>query len=173
MVSPSSAPPPRAALDAPATVHRARFDDLDPRTLYELLRLRSDVFVVEQDCVFLDIDGHDHDPDTEHLWIADDDGIAVELRLLRAPTDEAPEQWSIGRVVARPDVRSTGVASQLLWAGLDRLRELGCRSVVIGAQAYLRDWYGRFGFVPAGPDYLEDGIPHVPMRRDLDPAEAP
>lgn len=153
------------------TVQRARFADLDPGTLYELLRLRSDVFVVEQDCVFLDMDGRDHEPDAEHLWIADHHGMAAVLRLLREPAGAVTDEWSIGRVAARADVRSTGVASRLFEAGLDRLRELGCRSVTIGAQAYLLGWYGRFGFVRSGPRYLEDGILHVPMRRTLDPAE--
>lgn len=149
-------------------VQRARFDELDARTLYDLLRLRCDVFVVEQDCAFLDLDGRDLEPDAEQLWIADEAGVAAELRLLH----ERGHEWSLGRVVARADVRSTGVASRLLRAGLDRLRELGCRSVTIGAQAHLVDWYGRFGFERAGARYLEDGILHVPMRRALEPAGA-
>lgn len=149
-------------------VQRARLDELDARTLYELLRLRSDVFVVEQDCVFLDLDGRDLEPDAEQLWVADEAGVAAELRLLREQDDE----WSLGRMVARADVRATGVASRLLRAGLDRLRELGCRTVTIGAQAHLVDWYGRFGFERSGPRYLEDGILHVPMRRSLDPGAA-
>lgn len=145
-------------------VQRARFDDLDVRVLYDLLRLRSDVFVVEQDCVFLDLDERDHEIDAEHLWIADDGGVAATLRLLH----ESGNRWSIGRVVARADCRSTGIASRLLRAGIDRLAALGAETVVIGAQAYLTDWYARFGFVPDGPRYLEDGILHRPMRLDLD-----
>jgi ElaA protein len=168
VVTTDAIPTPTAAL-----VQRARGAELDPRTLYDLLRLRSDVFVVEQDCVFLDLDGRDLEPDAEHLWIADDGGVAAELRLLREIAGGGDDEWSIGRVVARSDVRSTGVASRLFLAGLDRLRELGCRSVTIGAQAYLVDWYGRFGFVRCGPRYLEDGILHVPMRRDLDPDDLP
>ncbi len=74
-------------------VQRARLDELDARTLYELLRLRSDVFVVEQDCVFLDLDGRDLEPDAEQLWVADEAGVAAELRLLREQDDE----WSVGR----------------------------------------------------------------------------
>lgn len=149
-------------------VQRAHVDDLDARTLYDLLRLRADVFVVEQTCVFLDLDGRDLEPDAEQLWIADDAGVVAELRLLR----ERGDDWSLGRVVARPDARATGVASQLVRAGLDRLQELGCRTVTIGAQAHLVDWYRRFGFQPCGPRYLEDGILHVPMGRALEP-EAP
>lgn len=154
--------PPGAGAGA---VQRARFDELDARTLYDLLRLRSEVFVVEQDCVFLDLDGRDLESDAEQLWVADEAGVAAELRLLR----ERGDHWSLGRVVARPDVRSTGVASRLLEAGLDRLRELGCRRVTIGAQAHLVDWYARFGFERAGERYLEDGILHVPMQRTVEP----
>jgi ElaA protein len=154
---------------APATVQRARFADLAPAELYELLRLRSDVFVVEQDCVFLDLDGRDPEPDAEHLWVSDEHGTAAVLRLLR---EDDAGTWSIGRVAARADVRGTGVASHLFRAGLDRLVALGCRSVTIGAQAYLLDWYARFGFERAGQRYLEDGILHVPMRLDLEAGDA-
>lgn len=144
-------------------VHRAAFDELSPRQLYALLRLRSDVFVVEQECVFLELDDRDHEPDAEHLWTADDRGVTATLRLLRDQGDA----WSIGRVVTRPDVRSQGVAADLVQAGLDRLGELGARTVHLGAQAQLRDWYARFGFALSGPRYLEDGILHVPMSLDL------
>lgn len=153
--------------DPPPTVHRARFADLSGRDLYAILRLRSDVFVVEQDCAFLDLDDRDHEPTAEHLWTADDAGITATLRLL----DEGDGTWSVGRVVARPDVRSRGVAAHLVAAGLDRLRELGATSARLGAQAQLREWYARFGFTQSGPRYLEDGILHVPMALDL--AEEP
>lgn len=147
-----------------ATVHRARFADLSPHDLYGILRLRSDVFVVEQDCVFLDLDDRDHEPDAEHLWTADASGVTAALRLLA----EGGTTWSIGRIVARADVRGRGVAADLVRAGLDRLRELGAEEVRIGAQAQLRDWYDRFGFRQAGPRYLEDGILHLPMSLTLE-----
>lgn len=149
----------------PPAVHRATFAELSPHELYALLRLRSDVFVVEQACTFLELDDRDHEPDAEHLWTADDAGVTATLRLLR----DAGDSWSIGRIVARADVRSQGVAARLVQAGLERLRELGASHVHIGAQAQLRDWYARFGFAPCGPRYLEDGILHVPMSMDLDP----
>ena len=150
--------------DTTTQVHRAAFAELSPRRLYDLLRLRSDVFVVEQDCTFLEMDGRDHEPDAEHLWTVDERGVTATLRLLRDHGDD----WSIGRIVTRPDVRSSGVAALLVRAGLDRLRHLGATSVHIGAQAQLRDWYARFGFVQDGPRYLEDGILHVPMSLELD-----
>jgi ElaA protein len=145
------------------TVHRATFDQLSTRDLYALLRLRSEVFVVEQDCVFLDLDDRDHEPTAEHLWTVDDVGVTATVRLL----DEGGGTWSIGRVVARADVRSRGVAAHLMRAALDRLRELEATTVHLGAQAQLREWYARFGFTQSGPRYLEDGILHVPMSLDL------
>lgn len=155
--------PPAASPAQHGAVARARFDDLSPGRLYDLLRLRSAVFVVEQACVFLDLDGRDREPAAEHLWIDDAHGLAGCLRLL----DEGGGEWSIGRVVTRPDVRSAGVGAVLVRAGLARLGELGCRRVLLGAQAHLARWYGRFGFTEAGLEYLEDGIPHVPMALDL------
>ncbi len=151
--------------DTATVVHRARFDDLDRRVLYDLLRLRSDVFVVEQDCVFPELDGRDLETDAEHLWVADDDGAVVAcLRLLH----EHDGTWSIGRVVARASARSTGVATTVMRAGIERARALGADAVRIGAQAQLRGWYARFGFVQDGDRYLEDGILHVPMVLALD-----
>lgn len=144
-------------------VHCATFSELSPAQLYALLRLRSDVFVVEQACVFLEPDGRDDETDAEHLWTVDEAGVSATLRLLR----DAGDAWSLGRLATRADVRSRGVAAHLLRAGLDRLRELGATSVDIGAQAQLRGWYARFGFTQAGPRYLEDGILHVPMSLEL------
>jgi len=148
----------------PGEVGRARFADLSPDRLYDILRLRSAVFVVEQDCVFLDLDDRDREPEAEHLWIDDDQGLAACLRLLR---EDGEASWSIGRIVTRPGARSRGVAALLVQAGLDRLRELGCRHVHLGAQAQLAGWYRRFGFERGGDRYLEDGILHVPMAREL------
>lgn len=149
--------------DTGTDVHVARFHELDPHRLYALLRLRSDVFVVEQRCAYPDLDGRDHEPDAEHLWLDDEEGLAGCVRLLH----EDGDRWSIGRVVTRPDARSRGVAATLLRAGLARLRELGCRRVDLGAQAHLADWYAAFGFAVSGPPYVEDGIPHVPMSLEL------
>jgi ElaA protein len=142
-------------------VNHARFDELSNRDLYEILQLRSAVFVVEQDCVFLDIDGRDHEPATEHLWIRDERGVAATARILH----EHDDVWSIGRVVAHPDVRSTGLAARLMIEAVDRAEQRGARTIRLGAQAHLEGWYGRFGFAVSGPGYVEDGIPHVPMLR--------
>lgn len=148
-------------MNSEAPILRARFDDLSAGDLHDILKLRSEVFVIEQDCVYLDIDGRDREPSTEHLWTRDDRGVTATARLL----DEGDDLRSIGRVVARPDVRSTGIASRLLTAAIAILEEQNCGSIHLGAQAHLADWYARFGFERSGSEYLEDGIPHVPMRR--------
>lgn len=147
---------------ADAPIQRRRFHELTPRELYDLLRLRSEVFVVEQDCVFLDLDGRDHEPAAEHLWLADDDGVVSAVRIL----DEGDGVASIGRVVTRPGARSNGAAARLMHEAIAALDRAGNRAIVLGAQAHLADWYGRFGFEVSGPAYDEDGIEHVPMRRE-------
>lgn len=146
-------------------VHAASFAQLDPRTAYLLWRLRSAVFVVEQDCPYLDLDGRDLEPATVHLWVEDADGAPVgTLRLL-----DDGDVARIGRVVVDAAHRGRGVAAVLMRAALDRV---GDRPCVLDAQAHLEDWYARFGFVADGPEFVEDAIPHVPMRRGIASPEA-
>lgn len=135
----------------------ARFDQLTVRQLHDLLRLRVDVFVVEQDCPYPEIDGRDTDPATEHLWVEVDGEVAACLRIL----DDGVAA-RIGRVATAQENRGHGYAAQLMRMALGRI---GDRPTVLEAQAYLEEWYGRFGFERAGEDYLEDGILHVPMVR--------
>lgn len=144
-------------------IRRAPFDSLQLQDLYDILRLRSEVFVVEQTCVFLDIDGRDTEPGAEQFWVRDEAGVVATLRIL----DEGDGVWSIGRVIARPDARGSGIASRLVAEALDVLRGDARQSVIIGAQTHLATWYGRFGFIVSGPEYVEDDIPHVPMRLEL------
>jgi ElaA protein len=140
-----------------STVHDALLGDLDPRTLYRILALRSEVFVVEQDCVYLDLDGRDLEPDARQVWIERDGEVIATLRLLRDP-----DCARIGRVVTAPAARGGGVAAALMTRAIELA---GSVDVVLDAQAHLADWYGRFGFVRDGAEFVEDGIPHVPMRR--------
>jgi ElaA protein len=137
--------------------------ELDVRTLYRILALRAAVFVVEQNCVYLDLDGRDLEPTSRQLWIERDGAVVATLRILQNPDGET----RIGRVATAPSARRSGLAGALMRRALE-LRPTG--EVTLGAQAYLADWYGRFGFVRDGADYLEDGIPHLPMRLRRDPA---
>ena len=135
----------------------ARFADLTPFELYGLLRLRVDVFVVEQDCPYPELDGRDTEPGTVHVWHDFDGEVVSCLRVL-----EQEQGRSIGRVATARNVRGRGLSAALLSHGIDLCAG---RIIDIGAQAYLEEWYTRFGFVRSGADYMEDGIAHLPMRR--------
>lgn len=140
-------------------IHDSSLADLDPVLLYRILALRAEVFVVEQDCVYLDLDGRDAEPDARQLWIAGDDGaVLATLRLLTDPGGVA----RIGRVATAHHARGTGLAGRLVRRALELTPG---RPMVLDAQSYLLDWYACFGFARDGADFLEDGIPHVPMRR--------
>jgi ElaA protein len=140
--------------------------DLDARTLYGILALRSAVFVVEQDCIYLDPDGRDLEPGARQLWVERDGAVVATLRMLRDPDGCA----RIGRVATAVAARRQGLAEALMQRALELVPD---GDVVLGAQTYLAVWYGRFGFVRDGEDYLDEGIPHLPMRLRRPPHAAP
>ncbi|HEY0215816.1 MAG TPA: GNAT family N-acetyltransferase [Cellulomonas sp.] len=133
--------------------------DITAAELYLLLRLRVDVFVVEQECPYPDLDGQDLLDDTLHAWVHEDGEVLGCIRVLRAGSSRP----AIGRVVTAPAARGRGVAGVLLEHGI----ALCGPDVTIDlhAQAHLERWYSRFGFARAGEPYDEDGIPHVPMSQ--------
>lgn len=141
-------------------VHVASFDELDARTAYSLWQLRESVFVVEQQCPYPELDGKDLDPGTRHVWLSETAPVAY-LRVL----DDGGEP-RIGRVLVARGHRGRGLARRLMLAGLE---VVGHRSSRLDAQSYLVGWYERFDYRQTGPEFLEDGIPHVSMRRDADP----
>ncbi len=148
-----------------AELHRATGGGISTADLYDALRLRAAVFVVEQDCAYLDPDGHDLVDGTEHLWIRAEDGsLAAYLRVLREPDGTT----RIGRVVTHPQHRGGGLSGRLLRAALDGVDG----EAVLSAQSHLTRVYERHGFTVDGPEFLDDGIPHTPMRRPA-PAEPP
>lgn len=141
-----------------AVVRDALLTELDPVTLYKILALRVDVFVVEQECAYHELDGRELEPGARLVWAAVDDEVLGTLRLLR----DADGAMRIGRVVTAPTARSAGVAARLMARALELAGDV---PVVLDAQTHLADWYGRLGFVRDGEDFVEDGIPHTPMRR--------
>jgi ElaA protein len=147
-------------------VHDGATAELDPVTLYAILALRCAVFVVEQECVYLDLDGRDLEPGARQVWIARDGEVVATLRTLTDPGGVA----RIGRVATRRDARGQRMADALMRRALELCEG---RDVVLDAQTYLFDWYARFGFERAGADFLDDGIPHVPMRRAPSAGSAP
>ncbi len=132
--------------------------DLDLPTAYAMLRLRVDVFVVEQDCPYPELDGRDLEPDAVWVWAADDDTVVGTLRILTEPDGTR----RIGRVATAASARSSGVASDLMRHALGLCTG---RPVTLDAQEHLESWYERFGFTRSGPRFVEDGIPHIPMTR--------
>lgn len=136
-------------------------DELPVRTAYDVWRLRQQVFVVEQDCPYPDLDGRDLEDTTRHVVLIDDDGpdehVVGTLRVL----DDGG--WArIGRVVVAPAARGRGLAVLLM----DRAMALcGDREVRLDAQTGLTAFYEGYGFVVTGPEVDEDGVMHVPMSR--------
>ena len=145
-------------------LHRSYTADLDVETLYNILRLRVDVFVVEQSCPYPELDGRDLEPATRQLWVSDDEGrVVATLRLLEdsgAPGDG--ELYRIGRECTDRSRRGEGMTARLIETALAEVGEHPCR---IEAQSYLIDMYAKFVFVVDSEEYLEDGIPHVSMIR--------
>lgn len=141
--------------------------ELDMMTAYRILRLRVDVFVVEQECPYPELDGRDLEPGARWVWAESQEAESAEaeaatevtgtLRILREPSGAV----RIGRVVTSKAARSSGVGALLM----NRALELVGPGVplLLDAQAHLEGWYARFGFARCGDTFLEDGIPHVPM----------
>ncbi len=139
-------------------IREALLVELDSTTLYLILKLRADVFVVEQDCVYADLDGRDLEPDARQLWIERDGAVLATVRLLTDPNGDA----RIGRVVTATAARGERLAATLMHRAIELA---GDRPIVLAAQSYLEAWYVGFGFLRDGAEFIEDGIPHVPMRR--------
>lgn len=141
------------------------FDELTTRELYEIAKLRTDVFFVEQRVDETELDYRDLEPATRHYWIAADDGSV--LAYLRTLWDDEPQHRAahvvIGRVVTRADARGRGLASRLLAAAI---ADNPGRDLVLHAQEYAQALYAKAGFEPFGEVYLEAGIRHIGMYRE-------
>ena len=136
------------------------FDQLSVNELYAILRLRIEVFIVEQNCVFQDAD--DKDQKSYHFmgWTGDD--LVAYTRLV--PKDISYDKPSIGRVVTSPKYRRSGIGKELMTKSIESAYKLwGKQPIQIGAQIYLQKFYESLGFIVSGPIYLEDGIEHVEM----------
>ena len=149
----------------------SRFADLAPHALYSALRARSEVFVVEQGCAFLELDNADQD--AWHLlgWVERGGAktLAAYLRLLRPGSKFA--EPSIGRVLTTAEFRRTGAGRALMREGVRKSAEVYAgQGIRIGAQRYLENFYGAFGFRASSEPYIEDGIPHIEMLRPADAA---
>lgn len=140
------------------------FDTLTPRELYAIIKLRNEVFVLEQNCVFQDAD--DKDQKCYHLMGSAGNDLAAYARLV--PAGVSYTFVSIGRIVISPKYRNKGEGKALLNTAIKKCNQLfGEQTIKIGAQLYLKNFYESFGFLQVGEVYDEDGIPHVKMLRTI------
>jgi ElaA protein len=137
-----------------------KFSELTLEELYEILRLRSEVFVVEQNCVYLDMDNKDQYCD--HLMGWRDNKLAGYARIV--PAGISYVESAIGRIVTSPTARGLGIGRELLRESISALYRIHGKQVIrIGAQYYLKGFYESFGFLQMGNIYPEDGIEHIEM----------
>jgi ElaA protein len=140
------------------------FEELTPHELYAIMHLRSEVFVVEQNCPYLDPDGKDLS--SWHLMGWDGNKLVAYARLL--PAGLAFTEVSIGRVVSSPAYRGKGAGKELMTTAIKTCKDLfGEQPIRIGAQLYLQKFYESLGFVQVSEMYLEDDIPHIEMIREV------
>lgn len=133
------------------------FQDLNPNELEDLFRLRQQVFVIEQKCLYEDIDGYDEEAD--HLLIYDENKLAAYLRIFRSGIKYEAEA-SLGRIVVSPEFRKTGLGPKLIKKGIELC---GDSPIRIEAQAGLKDYYNKLGFKEEGAVYSVDDIDHLQM----------
>ena len=139
-----------------------RFQDLTVDELYAILRLRAEIFVVEQDCAYQDLD--DIDQEAWHVYLKEDEEIVGYLRVIEK--GKRLDEVSIGRVVSL--YRRKGIGSKLMEIGKAVAKDkFGAKKVKIGAQVQAQPFYEKSGFVQVSEEYLEDGIPHVYMICEL------
>ncbi|HMK03792.1 MAG TPA: GNAT family N-acetyltransferase [Ferruginibacter sp.] len=137
-----------------------KFAELNSKELYTILKLRNEVFVIEQDCIYQDAD--DKDQLSWHLMGWDGKNLAAYTRII--PPGISYEQASIGRVVTSPRYRKTGLGRTLMQVSIARtFDQFNTHEIKIGAQVYLTKFYGSLGFRQYSEPYLEDGIPHIEM----------
>ena len=138
-----------------------RFSELTNEELYAIIKLRVDVFVVEQQCPYHELD--DRDQDALHLWLSNSEGMQAYLRVLRPGVES--EYAAIGRVVTR--LRRQGVGSMLLKEGIRAAENyFGAETLYLEAQLYARGLYEKLGFRQASDVFMMDGIPHIRMLRE-------
>jgi len=148
----------------PITWKCQRFDELSTLELYKILKLRNEVFVVEQNCPYQDCDGKDIDAFHFSGWITNE--LVAYTRLL-PPGISYEDAASIGRVVTSPTIRRQKAGKELMSLSIEKTRELFRNTPIkIGAQLYLKKFYESFSFIQIDEGYLEDGIPHITMKLD-------
>ena len=139
-----------------------KFNEIDSKTLHNIFLLRAEVFIVEQECIYQDIDGKD--PKSIHIIGKKNQEIVAYSRIMNLKNDFS----SIGRVLVKKDSREKGLGKKLMKKSIEEaIKEYRKRKIKISAQEYLRKFYTDLGFKHTGKSYLEDGIPHIEMIFNL------
>ena len=145
------------------SVVQKSWSELTLEELYSFVKLRTDVFFVEQRIDEEELDNRDQEPTTQHLWIADSTGTIAYLRVLVDSTaSQLDAKLCLGRVVVRADRRGEGLAQVLVGRVME---QYGHESMLLHAQEYVAPLYAKFGFEAFGESYIEAGIPHISMYR--------
>ncbi|WP_404407519.1 GNAT family N-acetyltransferase [Jeotgalibacillus malaysiensis] len=144
-----------------------RFDELTARELHDILKARVDIFVVEQNCAYHEVDGYD--PESWHLQLKIDGKLAAYARLMKAGTKY--NKASIGRIIVLEEFRSRNLGRQLVQKSINVMKEWGTKEIMLQGQTYLRNFYSSFGFEEVSSEYLDDGIPHVDMLLTIESTE--
>ena len=139
------------------------FEELNKAEFYQIAQLRIEVFIIEQNCPYPDLD--DKDQEAQHMWIEDAGEIVCYLRI--NPAGSRFEEPSLGRIVTKKSHRNQGLAEVLIKQAIDLVCEKESRAIRISAQCYLEKYYEKFGFLKASEEYLEDDIPHIEMLKDV------
>jgi len=142
--------------------HTKAFEELTSDELYDIMQLRTNIFVVEQNCPYPELDGKDKN--CLHVFATQHGNVIAYARIV--PPGLSYKEISIGRVAVHQEYRKDGLGRVLIDLALEKIEEeFGAQAIQIGAQSYLKKFYGSFGFEPVSEEYLEDGIPHVDMIR--------
>ena len=156
----------RTLVDTSFAIDTLRFNQLDTALLYDILQLRSEVFVVEQTCYYQDLDDKDRHLDARHMVFRDGAALAAYGRIL-PPGCAYPDCASLGRILTAQAYRRRQLGHAVVREGIAQCQTLWPEySVKISAQSRLKRFYQEHGFYVSGEGYLEDGIPHLPMLRD-------
>lgn len=148
----------------PYTVDVRRMDEFSARELYALLKMRVDVFVVEQKCPYPELDGKD--PQALHLRLHTGDDLIASARILRPV--EATDPVKIGRVLVSPAHRGKKLGDALMREAITVCeQQFSTHAIALSAQSHLQLFYQSFGFAPTSDEYFEDGIPHIDMLRPV------
>lgn len=143
--------------------HANRFEDLSPADIYNILKLRQDIFIIEQNCIYDDIDSLD--PDCEHLLLYDENRLVAYSRIV--PAGKKFKTPSIGRIAVAKAYRGDGLGRKLMEKSVDLLKMADQQEILIEAQLYLCKFYESIGFIKISDPYDVDGIDHIKMKLTL------